>query len=142
MRVDILEVIPLILIIGGGVLYHVAQKSTPAAIDPFLTLWISFGVASLACLGLCVVRGQFSAAQMHRLNWTSIALALSVVLIESGYLVGYRAGLKLNVTSLVCNATVALVLVVVGTGLYHERLSARTGVGMLLCAGGLMLLGR
>ena len=134
--------IPLIMIIGGGVLYHVAQKATPASVDPFLALCISFGLASLACLVLFATRNGFSASQLNRVSWTSIALALALVLIESGYLIGYRAGLKLNITSFVCNNLISLALLLVGTFLYREDFTFRTGSGMVICAVGLLLLWR
>jgi drug/metabolite transporter (DMT)-like permease len=135
-----MAIVPLLMIVGGGVLYHVSQKATPAAVDPFLALFISFGLASLACLGLFIARQGFSAAQMHRVSWTSIALAISLVAIESGYLIGYRAGLKLNITSFVCNNLIALALLGIGTILYREAFTLRTGSGMVICAAGLLLL--
>jgi hypothetical protein len=128
-----MEILPLIMIIGGGVLYHVCQKATPTTVDPFLALCISFGLASLICLGLFVARDGVAAAQFRRVNWTSVALAVALVAIESGYLIGYRAGLRLNVTSFVCNSLIALVLVVIGTFLYRESFTLRTGLGMVLC---------
>ena len=140
MQISSVEIIPLMMIVGGGVLYHVCQKATPATLDPFLALCISFGLASLACLGLFVVREGLSTAQLHRVSWTSIALALALVAIESGYLMGYRAGLKLNITSFVCNNLVAMVLLLLGTFLYRENFTFRTGSGMVLCASGLLLL--
>src|SRR4051812_26440004 len=130
------EVITVVMIIGGGVLYHISQKATPPGLDPFLTLCISFGLASLGCLGLVVSKQGLTSAGLHRVNWTSIALALALVLIESGYLIGYRAGLKLNITSFACNTIVALVLLGVGTILYRESFSLRSGVGMVLCVVG------
>jgi drug/metabolite transporter (DMT)-like permease len=135
-----MAIVPLLMIVGGGVLYHVSQKATPAAVDPFLALFISFGLASLACLGIFIARQGLSAAQLHRVSWTSIALALSLVAIESGYLIGYRAGLRLNITSFVCNNLIALVLLGVGTILYREAFTLRTGSGMVICAAGLLLL--
>jgi len=135
-----MTILPLLMIVGGGVLYHVSQKATPSAVDPFLALCISFGLASLACVGIFIARQGFSATQFHRVNWTSIALACSLVAIESGYLIGYRAGLKLNLTSFVCNNLIALVLLAIGTLLYRESFTFRTGSGMVLCAAGLLLL--
>jgi hypothetical protein len=128
------------MIVGCGVLYHLCQKATPATLDPFLALCISFGLASLACLGLFVARKGFSTVQLHRVSWTSIALALALVAIESGYLIGYRAGLQLNITSFVCNNLVAIVLLLLGTFLYRESLTFRTCSDMVLCASGLLLL--
>ena len=140
MHLETPEIISVSLIIAGGVLYHLAQKSTPALVDPFLSLCISFGLASLICLGIGMSRGGVSATQLHRLNWTSIALGLSVVAIESGYLIGYRFGLKLNITSFACNTMIALVLLGVGTSLYRESFTLKNAGGMVLCVVGLLLL--
>ena len=140
MQMNSVAILPLLMIVGGGVLYHVSQKATPTAVDPFLALCISFGLASITCLTIFIAHHGFSAAQLHHVNWTSIALACSLVAIESGYLIGYRAGLKLNITSFVCNNLIALVLLAVGTLLYREAFTFRTGSGMVICAAGLLLL--
>ena len=142
MQTNGIDVVPIIMIVVGGVLYHLSQKSTPATVDPFLPLCISFGLACVACLVLFTARHGFSSAQIHRVNWTSLALALALVLIESGYLVGYRAGLKLNITSFACNILISLALVLAGTFLYRENFTLKTGSGMILCVAGLSLMWR
>lgn len=140
MNLNSMEVIPVIMIIGGGVLYHVCQKGTPVGLDPFLALGVSFGLASMGCLGLFVGKQGLATPELHRVNWTSIALAVALMLIESGYLIGYRAGLKVNLTSFACNNMIALFLLALGTFFYGESFSFRTGFGMLLCVAGLLLL--
>jgi drug/metabolite transporter (DMT)-like permease len=140
MKLNSMELIPVIMIIVGGALYHLCQKATPSGLNPFLALAISFGLASLGCLSLFVRKHGFALAELRRVNWTCIALAVTLVLIESGYLIGYRAGLKLNLTSFACNSVIALVLLAVGTFFCGERLSFRAGSGMALCVAGLLLL--
>lgn len=135
-----MDVIPLIMIIGGGVLYHLCQKATPAGLNPFLALTISFGVASLGCLTLFLGNQGLAAGALHRLNWTSVALAVALMLIESGYLIGYRAGLQLNRTAFACNNLVALALLAIGTFHYGESFTIRSGAGVALCLAGLLFL--
>ena len=135
-----LEPVTLIMIIGGGVLYHVSQKATPVGLNPFLALAVSFGVASLGCLALFVGNQGLAAPGLHGVNWTSIGLAAAVMLIESGYLIGYRAGLQLNRTAFASNNLVAMFLLVIGTFFYGESFGVRTGVGMVLCMAGLLFL--
>jgi len=134
------ELIPVVIIVTGGVLYHVAQKATPRAVDPFLALFLSFALASLTCLLLSITRGHASASQLRTINWTSFVLAASLVAIESGYLIGYRNGLQLNLTSFACNNMIAIVLVILGAAVYGERLTLRNAAGAVLCLAGLLLL--
>jgi hypothetical protein len=42
MNLSSAEIISVVMIIGGGVLYHLCQKATPATLDPFLALCVSF----------------------------------------------------------------------------------------------------
>ena len=134
------EITAVSMIIAGGVLYHLCQKATPATLDPFFALCISFGLASLTSFCIALSRHGISAQQLHRLNWASILLAVSLVAIESGYLLAYRFGLKLNVTSFACNTMMALVLLGVGTILYRESFTLKNASGMVLCIVGLILL--
>ncbi len=140
MKLNNVEVISVAMIIGGGVLYHLCQKATPRVLDPFLALAVSFGLASFACLGLFIARHGLATAELRGVTWTSIALGASLVLIESGYLIGYRAGLRLNITSFACNTLIALVLLAIGTFFYRESFNLRIALGMMLCVGGLLLL--
>jgi drug/metabolite transporter (DMT)-like permease len=131
--------IPIAMIVIGGVLYHVSQKSTPRGVDPFFSLAISFGLAAIACVAIYFFRGG-EAGQMKQVNWTAIGLALSVVGIESGYLVAYRAGFRINLTSLACNTAIAVALIFIGTMMYSERLTGRNIAGAVICLIGLTLL--
>ena len=132
--------VPIAMIVIGGVLYHVSQKSTPRGVEPFFSLAVSFGLATVACLLIFFFRGGPAGEQMKQVNWTAYALALSLVGIESGYLIAYRAGYRINLTSLACNTAIAVALIFIGTMLYSERLAPRNIAGAVLCLIGLTLL--
>jgi len=140
MNLSTTELTTVSMIIGGGVLYHLCQKASPATVDPFLSLCVSFGLASLTCLAISATHHGVTSEQVHRLNWACVGLAASVVLIESGYLIGYRFGLKLNITSFACNTMIAVVLLAVGTVVYRESFNLKNASGMVLCVIGLLLL--
>src|SRR3954468_1139467 len=132
--------LPVLMILLGGVVYHLAQKSTPARVDPFLSLFASFSLAALSCLAISIGEGKAFATEIRKLNWTALALAVSLVTIESGYLIGYRNGLKLNITSLACNTAIAVALFAIGVLAFKEGISPRVAVGGALCLIGLALI--
>ena len=139
MSASVSGLVPIAMIVIGGVLYHVSQKSTPRGVDPFFSLTVSFGLAALACLLIFFFRGA-AAGQMKLVNWTAYGLALAVVGIESGYLIAYRAGYRINLTSLACNTAISVILILVGGMVYAEKLAPRHIAGAMLCLIGLTLL--
>lgn len=141
MEVSVGRALPVFMILLGGVVYHLAQKSTPARVDPFLSLFASFTLAALACLAISFSEGKALAAEIRKLNWTALALGCSLVAIESGYLIGYRNGLKLNITSLACNTAIAIALFAIGVLAFREGVSPRIAIGGGLCLIGLALIG-
>ncbi len=132
---------PVAIVVLSTALYHVAQKSIPAGASPVVSLLVSYGVAilgTLALFPLFPVRGSLSRA-MRELNWSSAAIGITIVGVELGFLLAYRAGWRVSVGAAVSNAAVAALLVPVGLILFHERLSAVNVLGLLLCVAGLSL---
>lgn len=132
--------LPVIMILLGGVVYHLAQKSTPSRVDPFLSLAASFSLTAAACLAIFLAGGKAFGAELRKINWTAFALAAALLAIESGYLIGYRNGLKLNITSLACNTAIAIALFAIGVIAYGEGVSPRVVIGGALCLLGLALI--
>jgi hypothetical protein len=77
------------------------------------------------------------ASSLTVVNWSSLALGVSVVMIEAGFLVAYRLGWKLNRAALTSNVAV---LIPLGTILFQEHVSLRMIAGAALCISGLILL--
>ena len=135
---------PLALVVLANTLYNICTKSTPAGANAFLSLCVTYLIAALIAAGAYLLGRPASplAAEIRKLNWTSIALAVSIVALEFGYICVYRAGWKMNIASLTGNICLACVLVAVGALLYHESLSLRQIAGILMCMAGLVLLGK
>jgi len=68
MSASVSGLIPIAMIVIGGVLYHVSQKSTPRGVDPFFSLAISFGIAALACLLIFFLRGGAEGQTLRQLE--------------------------------------------------------------------------
>jgi hypothetical protein len=133
--------LPLVCAVLGNLLYHVAQKMTPSQANPFLALAVSFGTASLGCLVLYLATsGRAVGADFAQLTWTSVALGLSVIVIETGFLLAYRAGWRIGLTSLVVTVSLTLLLLPVGRAFFGEKLGWATLAGAAVSLAGLGLL--
>jgi drug/metabolite transporter (DMT)-like permease len=133
---------PALLIVGGNVCYHLLAKVTPAGVNPFVTLSVTYLVAAAACfaLSLAAVGAQGFAAAVRQVNWTGWLLGIVIVALEFGSISLYRAGWDISVGSLVTNIALAVCLLVVGLLFFRETLNPKQLLGALLCVGGLVLL--
>jgi len=84
----------IVLIVALNIFYNISQKSTPEKANPFGALLISYLVAALLTgLALLFFRTNGSVIQSFKqLNWTSLVLGISIVGLELGFLMAYRAG--------------------------------------------------
>ncbi|WP_283609790.1 EamA family transporter [Faecalispora anaeroviscerum] len=133
---------PILMVIAANSLYHVCAKSTPATVEPLAALTVTYLTATACSLILFfLVGGNKNLLQeVHKVNWTSFTLGLSIVILELGYLFVYRAGWKVGMGSLVANVGLACVLLVIGLVFYKESFSARQLVGMGICVLGIFLI--
>ena len=78
--------------------------------------------------------------ELHKANWATFALGLVIVGLEIGYILAYRNGWKMNAVSVTANIALAVVLIVVAFLFYKETMTIKQIIGMILCAGGLILI--
>ncbi|MCG2788263.1 MAG: hypothetical protein L6461_24505 [Anaerolineae bacterium] len=128
------------LAILASTLYHIFQKSTPAEVNPALSLLVTYGTAAVATLGLFIFYPPQNLAQdFAKLNWASYALGLSIVGLELGILLAYRFGWQISLLGVVVHIAAALILLPIGLLLFREKLSPLNLVGIGLCILGLIL---
>ena len=130
--------------VAGNVLYHLSQKSIPGGVHPIVSMIASYATAIVLSLGVLVAFPPRDPllAEVKRLNWATLALGLSIVAVELGYLLAYRAGWRVSIESVTSNSAVALVLLPTGLLFFREHLSTTNILGLVFCVIGLLLVAR
>ena len=128
----------------GQVLYQLMQKMVSHRAHPVLTLLAFYALAavmSLPLFWLYPLSGG-AAQALRQLNPAVAGVAASIVLIEHGFLLAYRAGGSLQSSYVTSAAFTTIVLVLIGAAVYAERLDVAKIAGLLLCLSGIWLLSR
>ena len=135
-------IFPVIVIAGSNTIYNICQKQTPENANTFMALFITYVVAAIASLALFFLSPgkETVASEIKKLNWASYLLGFSIIGLEAGYILLFRAGWKISAGSLVCNIVLAVVLLLVGVLFYKESVSVKQLTGILLCMAGLYLI--
>lgn len=132
----------ILLTIVSNVFYHIFQKITPQDANPVLALAISYLVAGLVCMALLIwfPLEEGVRQSLKQLNWATIGLAFTLVGLELGFLLAYRAGWNISLAGLASNATVSVLLLPVGLMVFKEQLSRVNIAGVLVTIVGLVLM--
>lgn len=135
---------PLMLIVGSNCLYNISTKSMPENANPFGALTVTYVTSALisAVVFLGGTGPAKAVTELSHVHWTSFALGLSIIGLETGYVFLYRAGWKISSGSLTANICLAIVLLFVGLLLFKETISPRQFVGVVVCGIGLFLINR
>jgi multidrug transporter EmrE-like cation transporter len=132
----------IVLAVAASILYHVVLKVTPSQVNPAISLVVTYGLSmalSLCLLPLFPLKTNIVEA-FKELNWASYALAFSLVGLEAGYLLAYRAGWRVSVAAIFVNATMTVLLIPIGLSFFKEKLSPLNAVGILVCLAGLVMM--
>ena len=135
---------PLLLVVGGSLMYHVAAKSIPKALEPFAALIGVYSTALAASLVAYAVarRGSMPAHVSSLWHPTVAAVGLGALMIELGFLLTYRAAWPVSIASVMTNGVVAVLLVPIGAAVFGETVTAVRMAGVILCLLGVWLLQR
>ncbi|MDD4160231.1 MAG: EamA family transporter [Synergistaceae bacterium] len=133
---------PIGFIVFSNVLYHICSKSLSGGADPYFSLLVTYIVAALICLALYLFTGHFRSfcSDVGAIKWNSLVLGVSIVCLELGFIMMYRAGWNISIGSLIANICLAAALVVIGVFFYRENLTLNNIIGMILCISGLIFI--
>jgi len=132
-----------LMAIVGGVGYQYFIKRVPGTINPLVSV-AGIYVAVLAISAVLMplfLSGEKLVVHIRQLSWIQIALAVSVIFIELGYLLMYRNGWILSTGNVTTGVFVNLTLAAIGAALLGEHLSVTNLAGIALCILGVALMG-
>ena len=135
---------PLALIVGSVVLYQVSTKLLPKGLNHWHALMLFYALALILTLMMTLFdRPTRSLLEdLQKLNWAVPLVALSIVGIELGWILAFRAGAGLSLTGLIVNVAVAVIVIPIGLLLFKEKISLVNLAGIALCLIGLVLISR
>ena len=135
---------PLVLVVGGSLVYHIAAKSVPKGLEPFGALLGVYATALVACLFAYLIarRGAMPSHVAALWHPTVAAVGLGALMIELGFLLTYRAAWPVSIASVMTNGLVAVLLIPIGALVFGEAITAVRIAGVILCLMGVVLLQR
>ncbi len=128
--------------IAGAVGYQYFVKRVPGSLNPIVSVIAMY----VAVLTLCVILLPLFPADggllhhFRQLSWIQLALAVSVIMIELGFLLMYRYGWTLGTGNLVTGVFINLTLVGLGVTLLGEKINAVNAIGIAFCILGVALI--
>jgi len=130
------------LAICSSALYHFMAKSTPSNVNFTVSLLVTYAAAFIVTLlgffFFPVTSGI--KAELTKLNWASIGLAIAIVGIEYGFLLTYRAGWNLGIAAVLVHVVASLILPPVALFLFKDKISWINIAGIIVCFIGLIML--
>jgi len=130
------------LAVASRALYHFMAKSTPSNVNFTVSLLVTYTVAFVVTMigffFFPVIGGV--KAELAKLNWASIGLAIAIVGIEYGFLLTYRAGWNLGIAAVLVNVIGSLILLPVAIFLFKDKISLINILGIIVCFIGLIML--
>jgi len=135
---------PFALAIAGMLLYHLAQKSIPKEMNPFVAMIIAYagGIVLLAICALIYPGKKSFVETIRESNWAVFAVGAAAACIELGFLLAYRSGWRISVTAIATNVAATALLVPIGILVFKDHLSLRNIAGLLFCVLGLAMVVR
>lgn len=136
--------LPIAMVVGGNIAYHVGLKGMPTSVHPLSPLVVLFTTSAVATLvmRLCLARGTGLREEIVAAGWRPVAVGASIVAIELGFLLAYRAGWKISTAVVTANILVAIALLAVGALAFREPVNLQRLAGIVTCLAGLWLVAR
>lgn len=124
--------------------YHLVIKLTPGTVNPLVSLAVTYAVVTVmfSLAAILLPDGAPLRESLRQVNWTALALAVTIIGLDLGFLLLYRSGFEVSLGQIVTQSAAALLLIGVGVAVFRERLTVTNVAGIALCIAGLWLISR
>lgn len=134
---------PIALAVFADIFYQICSKSTPANLNPFASLTITYLVgAAISALIYFMTSGGNLLAEWREINWTTFILGIAIVGLEAGSIYMYRAGWNMNTGYIVKALILGIALIAIGYFVYKEQFTMTKAAGIIVCLFGLYLINK
>ena len=134
---------PIALAVFADIFYQICSKSTPANLNPFASLTITYIVgAAISAIIYFMTSGGNLLAEWKEINWTTFILGIAIVGLEAGSIYMYRAGWNMNTGYIVKALILGISLIAVGYFVYKEQFTMTKAAGIIVCLFGLYLINK
>ena len=135
---------PILLAVFSDIFYQICAKSTPANLNPFASLTVTYLVGAVISTVIFLITsgGGNLLAEWKGVNWSTFVLGLAIVGLEAGAIYMYKVGWAVNTGYIVKAILLAIALIAVGYFLYKESFSLNKALGILACLVGLYLINK
>ena len=135
---------PILLAVFSDIFYQICAKSTPASLNPFASLTITYlvGAAVSTVIFFLTSGGGNLLAAWNAINWSTFVLGLAIVGLAAGAIYMYKVGWAVNTGYIVKAILLAIALIAVGYFLYKESFSMNKALGIVACLVGLYLINK
>lgn len=123
-----------IVAVTGSVAYQYLVKRIPETINPIVSviaMYLTVIVIGIFLLPFFPSEGGIR-NQIRQVNWIQVGVAVTVIMIQLGYLLMYRHGWELSTASIVTGVFINLILVGLGITFLGEKISLVNIIGVIL----------
>ncbi|MEG1191206.1 MAG: EamA family transporter, partial [Oscillospiraceae bacterium] len=140
-KLVLIKWIPVILMIVANTAYSVTAKVTPADVDTFASVSLTYLVCIVYSLIMFFITSPNKnyIKEVKKANWTAPVLGACLVCLEVSTILMFRVGWELSVGLLLAYVLLAVVLVVLGRVVYKEKLTAKRVIGIAISLLGVVL---
>lgn len=129
--------ISILIVICANILYNIFQSMVPIDVNTLIALCTIY-ISSLILTIILYFKTRNTLIKSgfeNKISWQVIAFGLTIILIDTGFLLAYREGWEFGLLNIILNFIVLIILAIIGKIFFKENLSfiniLGIGIGIL-----------